>query len=242
MQEKLRYAVPNSITFLSLTCGVSSIVLSSQESLLAAGILVLCSYILDAWDGFTARKLNVQSDFGLQLDSLSDMVSLGIAPAVLVFHHLLVRGMGVFWILPFVIFPVWAGAFRLARFNLLPPKATSQKDSVGLTISQSGSTMALAVLSDLSMAGFVITTGFYIPLLLILSVFMVSKISFPSSSWFFRTKKWVGLIVLFIAAFLLILPLFTTFFVFYLAYLIISTGRALFLMQKMRRAKTNSDV
>lgn len=234
MKNKLRYAVPNSLTFFSLTCGISSIVFSSQGSLVTAGILVLCSYILDGWDGFTARKLNAQSDFGLQLDSLSDMVSLGIAPAVLVFHHLLARGAGIYWVLPFVILTVWAGAFRLARFNLLPPKTTKQKDSVGLTITQSGSTMALAVLSDHAMTGFVVATGLYIPFLVILSVFMVSKIAFPPSSWFFSTKKWMGVIILSVVAFLLILPLFTTFFIFYLAYLVISTGRAFYLMRETR--------
>ena len=235
MKNKIRYVVPNSITFLSLGCGISSIVFSSQGSLITAGILVLCSYVLDSWDGFTARKLNAQSDFGLQLDSLSDMVSLGIAPAVLVFHHLLAREVTIYLVLPLVVLTACAGAFRLARFNLLPPKTTSQKDSMGLSITQSGSTMALAVLSDHSVTGFIIAPGLYIPFLLILSIFMVSKIAFPPSSWFFRTKRWVGVILLSVAAFLLILPLFTTFFIFYLAYLVISSGRALYMLLDQNR-------
>ena len=242
MNSKFRYVVPNSLTFFSLTCGISSIVLASQGALLTAGILVLCSYVLDGWDGFAARKLNAQSEFGMQLDSLSDMVSLGIAPAVLVFHHLLARGASIYLALPFVILPVWAGAFRLARFNLLPPKTSSQKDSVGLSITQAGSTMALAVLSDLSVAaaGFVIATGLYIPLLLVLSFFMVSKISFPPSSWFFRTKKWISIILLSVGVFMIVLPIFTTFFLFYLAYIVISTGRAFYLMRKTRRKQLDA--
>jgi len=235
MNNKIRYLVPNSLTFLSLSCGIGSIVLSSQDSLVTAGILILCSYVLDCWDGFTARKLNAQSDFGLQLDSLSDMVSLGIAPAVLVFHHLLAREVNIYLILPLVVLTACAGAFRLARFNLLPPKLTSQKDSTGLTITQSGGTMALAVLSDHSVIGFTISPALYIPFLLILSFFMVSKIAFPPSSWFFRTKKWTGVIILSVSAFLLILPLFTTFFIFYLAYLVISSGRALYMLLDRNR-------
>ncbi|MEN8171355.1 MAG: CDP-alcohol phosphatidyltransferase family protein [Chloroflexota bacterium] len=226
MKNKIRYVVPNSITFMSLACGLGSILLSSQGHLITAGILVLVSYTLDIWDGFTARKLNAQTSFGLQLDSLVDMVSLGIAPAVLVFHHLMARGLSIYWILPFVMLTALAGAFRLARFNLLPPKTSNPKDSVGLPITQSGGTMALAVLSDLSVKGLVLSTGLYIPLLLILSVFMVSTISFPPSSWFFLTKVRISLFVIYLIVFLLILPFFTTWFILYLGYLAISTSRA----------------
>lgn len=229
MKNKIRYAVPNSLTFLSLACGLGSILMSSQEYLIAAGILVLCSYTLDIWDGFTARKLNAQSSFGLQLDSLVDMVSLGIAPAVLVFHHLMARGLSMYWILPFVLLTALAGAFRLARFNLLPPKTANPKDSIGLPITQSGGTMALAVLSDLSVKGLVLSTGFYIPLLLILSIFMVSTISFPPSSWFFLSKMRITLFIVYVIVFLLILPFFTTWFILYLAYLAISTSRAFYM-------------
>ncbi len=220
---------------MSLVCGFSSILLSSQEHLTTAGILVLCSYFLDGWDGFTARKLNAQTEFGLQLDSLADMVSLGIAPAVLVFHHLMSRGLSIYWALPLVLSIAIAGAFRLARFNLLPAKTSGTKDSVGLPITQSGSTLALAVLSDLSARGLVLATGFYIPLLLILSIFMVSTISFPPSSWFFLTKVRIGLIVLYIVVFLLILPFFTTCFILYLVYLAISTSRAFFIKLEQQR-------
>ncbi|MEA2008360.1 MAG: CDP-alcohol phosphatidyltransferase family protein, partial [Chloroflexota bacterium] len=202
MKSKIRYVVPNSITFMSLACGFGSILLSSQEYLTIAGILVLCSYVLDSWDGFTARKLNAQTNFGLQLDSLADMVALGIAPAVLVFHHLMARGLSVYWALPIVLLTAMAGAFRLARFNLLPAKTGDSKDSVGLPITQSGGTLALAVLSDLSVKGLVLATGFYIPLLLLLSIFMVSTIAFPPSSWFFLTKVRVSLVVLYVVVFL----------------------------------------
>ena len=235
MKNKIRYLVPNSITFMSLACGFGSILLAPQGYLMPAGILVLCSYVLDCGDGFTARKLNAQTNFGLQLDSLVDMVSLGIAPAVLVFYHLMFRGLSIYWILPFVLSTAIAGAFRLARFNLLPAKTGNTKDSIGLPITQSGGTMALAVLSDLSVSGIVLATGFYIPLLLLLSIFMVSRISFPPSSWFFLTKIRISLLVLYIIIFLLILPFFKKCFILYLAYLVISTTRALFIKLEQKQ-------
>lgn len=234
MKNKIRYVVPNSITFMSLACGFGSILLSPQGYLTTAGILVLCSYILDSWDGFTARRLKAQTSFGLQLDSLTDMVSLGVAPAVLVFQHLMTRGLNIYLALPIVFLTAMAGAFRLARFNLLPEKTSSVNDSMGLTITQSGGTLALAVLSDLSLSSIVLATGLYIPLLLLLSIFMVSKISFPSGSWVFLNKFRLSLVVLSLVVFLLFLPFFTTFFILHLTYLAISTIRAFFIKIEQR--------
>ncbi len=88
MLSKYRYLVPNSITFLSLICGIVSIMSSATGNLQLAGGLILTSYILDMFDGEMARRLNAGTPFGLQLDSLVDMVSLGTAPAVLVFMRL----------------------------------------------------------------------------------------------------------------------------------------------------------
>ena len=83
-----------------------------------AGLLILASYLIDWCDGAAARLLHASTAFGLQLDSLVDMVSLGLAPAVLLF----VYGLRVAEISPWLSGPVvtlvpLAGAFRLARFN-----------------------------------------------------------------------------------------------------------------------------
>ena len=66
------------------------------------------------------------ANFGLQLDSLVDMVSLGVSPMVLVFFHLQNEGIGGPWVWPIVMLIPLAGAFRLARFNLLPAKEESR--------------------------------------------------------------------------------------------------------------------
>jgi CDP-diacylglycerol--serine O-phosphatidyltransferase len=224
----LKYIVPNGISFLSLTSGVGAILTASQEHLIWAGVMIIISYWLDMFDGFSARKLNAQSEFGLNLDSLSDMVSLGVAPSFLVFQHLRILGASLFWVVPMVSLVVVAGAFRLARFNTLPPKTTSNMDSVGLTITQSGATMVLAVLADnFQPSGFLPLLA-YIPLLLILGLFMISRIPFPPSEFFFKEHKqgWVLLGSLLLLLF--ILPLFSVWFIVYMVYLLISTSRALF--------------
>jgi CDP-diacylglycerol--serine O-phosphatidyltransferase len=226
MNSKYRYLVPNSITFVSLTCGVVSILLSATGNLRPAGVLVLVSYILDLLDGALARRLKAGSDFGLQLDSLVDMVSLGTAPAVIIFVHLLAEGVSAALVWPFAVLLPLAGAFRLARFNLLPPKDTGDTDSIGLTISTAGATIALAVLSDLTLTNETVPDLAFIPLLALVSLLMVSKIAFPSIFWVFSGRMRKALLLALFSISLMIMPFFNAWFIWTNAYLGISLARA----------------
>ena len=189
--------------------------------------MIFTSYWLDMLDGLSARKLNAQSEIGLHLDSLTDMVSLGVAPALLVFQHLRLQGANIAWVVPLVILLTIAGAFRLARFNTFPPKTSGSKDSVGLTITQSGCTLALAVLADNIQSDVFLPILIYIPLLAVLSVLMVSSISFPSSAWFFNSHKLGRVLLIGLLLLLVILPIFRTWFIIYIVYLVVSVIRAL---------------
>jgi CDP-diacylglycerol---serine O-phosphatidyltransferase len=207
--SRARYVVPNSITFLSLAFGVAAILAAAIGALTTAGALILISYVLDLFDGEMARRLEAGSSFGLQLDSLVDMVSLGTAPAVLAFFHLVDALEGallaaLLWML--VILYVVAGAFRLARFNLLPAK-TGQTDSVGLTISTSGATLTLAVVSDITFSGDLVPPAFYLVFLFVLGLLMVSRIPFPSLTWVFSYRRANLVYLLFFAITLILLRL-----------------------------------
>jgi CDP-diacylglycerol--serine O-phosphatidyltransferase len=227
-RKNLKYIVPNGITLLSLVAGIGAILAAIERSLIISATLIFLSYWLDMLDGFFARKLNAQSEFGLQLDSLVDMVSLGVAPAILVFQHLRAQNVELVWVVPTVIVFVLAGAFRLARFNLLPAKTASSKDSVGLTITQSGGTLALAVLADRVHSTEFLPALIYFPLLSLFAVLMVSTIPFPPSSWFFSSHKFGRPLLIFLLLLVAILPTFSTWFIIYMVYIIISAGRALF--------------
>lgn len=226
MNSKYRYLVPNGITFASLTCGIISILLSATGSLKIAGGLILASYILDLFDGAMARKLKAGSEFGLQLDSLVDMVSLGTAPTVLVFMHLQAEGLTAVWVWPFIILIPLAGAFRLARFNLLPPKKTGDTDSVGLTISTGGATLALAVLSDLALTGEYLPSYSFVILAVFVSLLMVSTIAFPSIHWVFSGRKKNILLLAMLGISLFVTPFFTAWFFWNNTYLGLALGRA----------------
>jgi CDP-diacylglycerol--serine O-phosphatidyltransferase len=221
--SRARYLVPNSITFLSLACGVAAILASAAGELRVAGALILLSYVLDLFDGELARRLQAGSSFGLQLDSLVDMVSLGTAPAILAFTYLQehLKDSLVTWVLLWLLTILYtlAGAFRLARFNLLPIKK-GQTESVGLTISTSGATLALAVITHL-ITGSSAPPVLFLALLFVLALLMASRIPHPSITWLF-SYRWANMLFLgFFAVTLLLLrlPAVAVWFLFNVGYL-----------------------
>ena len=110
------YVLPNAITLAALFSGFYGIVMAMNGRFEVACIAIFCAAILDSLDGRVARMTNAQSAFGEQMDSLSDMVSFGAAPALIVYIWAL-KDMGkVGWIPAFVY--IAGAALRLARFNV----------------------------------------------------------------------------------------------------------------------------
>jgi len=110
------YILPNLVTLAALFGGFYSIVMAMNGRFDMAAIGVFCAMILDSLDGRVARMTNTQSAFGEQMDSLSDMVSFGAAPALISYEWAL-RGLGRWgWIAAFVYCA--CAALRLARFNV----------------------------------------------------------------------------------------------------------------------------
>src|SRR3989304_1967401 len=114
----IRRSLPSLISFTTLSCGVTSAALSIEGRLAPAGALILAGYLLDAVDGEVARRLKHTSEFGIQLDSLVDIVHFGGATAILLSQHLRAEGLGGWpaWVLALTF--MIAGAYRLARVNL----------------------------------------------------------------------------------------------------------------------------
>jgi len=109
-------AVPNLFTIGNLICGVFSITLNMSGFLEVSSIFIFLSAVFDLLDGRIARKLKVNSELGVELDSLADIVSFGVAPALL-FHS--IAAPSIFTSLAFILFPTM-GAIRLARFSVKP--------------------------------------------------------------------------------------------------------------------------
>lgn len=110
------YVLPNAITLAALFGGFYAIVMAMNGRYDFAAIGIFCAMVLDSLDGRAARLTNTQSEFGVQMDSLSDMVSFGAAPALIAYEWAL-RDLGKWgWFAAFVYCA--CGALRLARFNV----------------------------------------------------------------------------------------------------------------------------
>ena len=115
VRRKGVYILPNLFTLAALFGGFYAIVMAMNGRFEQAAIGIFCAMVLDSLDGRVARMTNTQSAFGEQMDSLSDMVSFGAAPALIVYEWAL-KGLGKLgWIAAFVYCA--CAALRLARFN-----------------------------------------------------------------------------------------------------------------------------
>lgn len=187
---RLRYTVPNAFTAMSLLLGVSSIVTTQLGDLeLAAWIIVWCG-LLDVLDGVSARLLKATSDFGAEFDSMADLVSFGVAPAVLMLNAGMQLGgveyeTGQFWVLLVAVgvFTL-AGAMRLARFNLYNDQPSTGWFT-GIPITAAGGGMISAVVlvlihyPDIAMS---LPLHLYLPVLMfVLALLMISRLRFPKA-------------------------------------------------------------
>ena len=186
----LRYTIPNSFTALSLLLGITSIITTQLGDLeLAAWIIVWCG-LLDVMDGLSARLLKATSNFGAEFDSMADLVSFGVAPAVLVLNAGLQLGgieyeSGQFWVLSVAVAVfVLAGAMRLARFNLISEESsTGWFAGVPITAAGGGllSSLVLVLLyyPDIAVS---LPLQLYLPILMfVLALLMISRLRFPKA-------------------------------------------------------------
>jgi len=135
------FVLPSLFTVGNIFCGYYSILATIQGNYIFASYAIGIAIILDMIDGRIARLTNSSTDFGLQLDSLADVISFGIAPSVLVlFWGLSSVDHRLAWIAAFTY--TICGAMRLARFNI---QAEELKHFVGLPIPAAGGTIAAIV-------------------------------------------------------------------------------------------------
>jgi CDP-diacylglycerol---serine O-phosphatidyltransferase len=137
------YLLPNLLTSMSLFAGFYSIVATIDKKFIYAAIAIFISAIFDMLDGRVARLTNSSSKFGVQYDSLSDVIAFGVAPALLAYMWAL-KGYGRFgWLAAFLY--VACGALRLARFNV-QVDTVQKKQFLGLPIPAAAAGIAGSVL------------------------------------------------------------------------------------------------
>ncbi len=117
LRRRSIYLLPNAFTTANLFCGFYAIVMAMNLRFDLAAIAIFVAMLLDTFDGRVARLTNTQSEFGAEYDSLSDMMSFGAAPALVIYEWSL-RGLGSWgWLAAFVYCA--GAALRLARFNTM---------------------------------------------------------------------------------------------------------------------------
>ena len=195
--KKLAFFLPNTFTALNMACGFGSILLAFKGDILFACHLLLLGSIFDSVDGRVARLTGTQSEFGEQFDSISDVISFGIAPAIIMFNQFLAPYGKLGAVVCFVY--LLCGALRLARFNTNLKKIKSDYFQ-GLPIPGAALIMIGFCLFAIEYPELKMWRWLAIPYTLIFSVLMISNFpfySFKNSEWVKKRKKLL-LFVLFI--------------------------------------------
>ena len=130
--KAIRNIIPNAITSLNLLCGCMACIAAfhcydpmcgtTLNGYELAFIFIALAAVADFCDGLVARALHAVSNIGAELDSLADLVSFGLAPAMVLYNMMTVQGAG-HWALVALLLPVF-GALRLARYNVDPTQGT----------------------------------------------------------------------------------------------------------------------
>ena len=162
--------IPNLVTMLNLVFGMFSIVATLEGRYECAVWCIILAMIADGMDGRVARYLNETSELGKELDSLCDLVSFGVAPAVLAYSFQL-HEYGFIGILAAVFFAA-CGAFRLARFNV--NTGVVKGYFMGVPIPAGGCVLAAFIYMGIHLEAWM-----FIALVLLFGYLMVSTVKYP---------------------------------------------------------------
>ena len=239
--------IPSLFTIGNIFCGYYSVISTLRGNWDYAAILIGVGYILDGLDGRIARLTKTASDFGVQLDSLADVISFGVAPAMLAFSwgfgasegiegsvakH--VHQLGSLASFAFVV----CGALRLARFNLQakkPPEASSKRYFVGLPIPAAAG-MLVAVVHFFKTPTLLIGSALlWSFLILLLAFLMISTVRYSSFKEF-DVKKARPSLALFVTAMLIsLIYLYSEVMLLSMATIYVGSGLVGNLVQTVRR-------
>ncbi|WP_241198660.1 CDP-diacylglycerol--serine O-phosphatidyltransferase [Cytobacillus horneckiae] len=164
--------IPNMMTLGNLYCGFLSIGYAAHGQYNNAAILIIIGMMLDSMDGRVARMLKADSTLGMELDSLADVVTFGVAPSFLVYYTYFYQ-FGTIGLAVSGLFPLF-GAYRLARFNVGSPKQ-SKNYFIGVPITAAGGILAILTLLGNWVPNIITTVVFTA-----LCFLMVSRIRIPS--------------------------------------------------------------
>lgn len=233
------YLLPNTLTLCGMFCGFYAIMSAINGNFIYAAWAIILANIFDGLDGWIARLTGTTTRFGVELDSLSDLVAFGVAPAVMMYKWSLVPFGRLGWAAAFLF--VACGALRLARFNV-QTGAPGSKAFKGMPIPGAATILASVVIfyywyevredvPDMHI--------FYPMFTIALALLMVSTLRFHGLKEIdFKEKKpfWVLIVFVIVLFFLLVHPQ-AAIFIFAMAYLVWGIIENIGLFVKKRREK-----
>ena len=178
--------VPNTFTMGNVVCGFLAILSAFEGQITTACWLIILAGFLDALDGKIARLSGTTSQFGMELDSLSDFLSFGVAPAVIVYVAKL-QYMGKWgWVIGVVY--IMASSYRLARFNIMA-ETDEKKDFDGLPIPMSATALVSYIIFSYEVWGQLEYSEYLVSMVILFSALMVSQIEYDAFPDRLNTRK-----------------------------------------------------
>lgn len=168
--KKFKCHAANLMTICNLSFGGASIMATLNEQYSYSVLFIFIAAFLDRYDGKVARKFNQQSELGKQLDSMSDIISFGVAPALLLYENVLLNFSFIGMVVTIIY--IATGAFRLARFNI----TDSNSYFVGLPITVAGTILAFTYFLIPHVANVFFMFLFLIFSFLMISTFKLKKV------------------------------------------------------------------
>ncbi len=251
--RNLMFVLPNLFTITSIFCGFYALTLTTGEAtpahLYQAAIAVFFAMFFDGFDGRVARLTKTQSQFGMELDSLADVISFGIVPAMIVYKWALapLGFLGTFISFAFAA----CGALRLARFNVLAqrsPHGGGSRFFVGLPIPLAGSMLMSLIVAHYAATREALDAANTVPiatLVILLALLMVSTVRYRTFKDVRLSRKSLVIFMVICAAGITIGTQFHPAYVlvaYFSAYLVFGLVESIFLLRThlaQRRATTS---
>jgi len=224
-----RSIIPGSLTAGNMFCGFLSIAYVFDGNYLTASWLIILAAVFDALDGMIARLTRSYSEFGIEFDSLADIISFGVAPSVLIFgaHFQYMGKLGL--VISFL--PLLFGAIRLARFNV-NQNSFEKGNFVGLPIPIQATALASYLIFTHNIWSAIRFPMFFAPYVIFLAFLMMSTIEYEAMPKFtFRkdTRNTKKLFLFVVAAVFVILFPKETIFPFSLTFILVGFVRGIFI-------------
>jgi CDP-diacylglycerol---serine O-phosphatidyltransferase len=177
---------PGTFTMGNVVCGFLAIISAFEGEITTACWLIILAAFLDGLDGKVARLSGSTSRFGVELDSLADFLSFGVAPAAIV-YLIKLHSMGKWgWVISIVY--IMASGYRLARFNLLA-QTEEKKDFLGLPVPGAALTLVSYVIFSYNIWGQLEYSEYLLSMIILFSALMISQVQYDAMPDRFNTRR-----------------------------------------------------